>query len=84
MTLLRYVKHFYCHVSCRKNENLVRSPAQRLQAKEEISKNSIFRPGELLVVFPFLHAMGKYTACSGIDQVLVEAEIYGPATLANF
>lgn len=33
------------------------------------------------IVFAFLHAMGKYIKCSGLDEVLIEAGIYGPATL---
>ena len=57
------------------------SKALQLQARNEVKSNFIFRLGELHIVFAFLHAMGKYIECSGLDQILVEAGIYGPATL---
>jgi len=57
------------------------SKALQLQSRDEVSRNYVFRPGELHVVFAFLHAMGKYIECSGIDQMCLEADVYGPATL---
>ena len=41
----------------------------------------MFRIGELHTVFAFLKSMGKYIHLSGLDQVFVEADIYGPITI---
>ena len=59
------------------------SKALQLQAKDDINRNFIFRPWELHIVFAFLHAIGKYIEGSGLDQILIEAVIYGPASLAQ-
>ena len=57
------------------------SKAIQLQSRDEINRNLVFHPGELHIVFGFLHAMGKYIQDSGIDQTLFEAGLYGPGTL---
>ena len=44
--------------------------------REDISKQFLFRPGELHVVFWALAALGKYIEGSGIDQAWVEAGLY--------
>ena len=57
------------------------SKAIKLQSRDDINRNFVFCPGELHIVFAFLHAMGKYIQDSGIDQTFIEAGLYGPATL---
>ena len=57
------------------------SKAIQLQSRDEINRNLVFHPGELHIVFGFIHAMGKYIQDSGIDQTLFEAGLYGPGTL---
>ena len=57
------------------------SKAIKLQSRDDINRNFVFCPGELQIVFAFLHAMGKYIQDSGIDQTFIEAGLYGPATL---
>ena len=47
----------------------------KLRSKNEIKGNFIFILGELHVVFAFLKVYGKYINCSGLDQILVDAEI---------
>ena len=54
-----------------------------LRSKNEIKDDFIFRLGELHIVFAFLKVLGKYTNCSGLDQMLVDTEIYGPTTLSQ-
>ena len=54
-----------------------------LRSRDEIKENFVFRFGELHVVFAFLKVLGKYISCSGLDQVLVDAGIYGPTTLGQ-
>ena len=54
-----------------------------LRSKNEIKDNFIFRLGELHIVFAFLKVLGKYINCSGLDQILVDTEIYGPTTLSQ-
>ena len=44
-------------------------------------KNVVFHLGELHLVFAFLKTIGKYIGCSGLDQIFVEANIYGSTTL---
>jgi hypothetical protein len=46
-----------------------------------VKEHFVFRPGELHIVFDFLHAMGKYIECSGLAQILIKAGIYGPTTM---
>ena len=53
----------------------------QLKSRNEISENFVFRMGELHIVFSRLKAIGKYIDSSGLDEVFVEAEIYGPATV---
>ena len=53
----------------------------QLQSNKEITSNFLFRLGELHVVFAMLEALKKYINNSGLDQPLVEAAIYGPATI---
>ena len=36
------------------------SKAMQLQSRDKINRNFVFTPGELHIVFAFLHAMGKY------------------------
>ena len=36
------------------------SKAMQLQSRDKINRNFVFPPGELHIVFAFLHAMGKY------------------------
>ena len=53
----------------------------QLQAREEINSTFVFRMGELHVVFAFLKCIGKYIDNSGLDDIFIEAEIYGPSTM---
>ena len=53
----------------------------QLKAKQDINENFVFRLGELHIVFAFLKTIGKYIECSGLDQIFVEANIYGSTTL---
>ena len=55
--------------------------AMQLKAKQDINENVVFRLGELHIVFAFLKTIGKYIECSGLDQIFVEANIYGSTTL---
>ena len=59
------------------------SKCMQMRENEEIKKNFIFRHGELHIVFAFLKVIGKYIQGSGIDQVLIEAGIYGTTTLGQ-
>ena len=54
-----------------------------LRSKNEIKDNFIFRLGELLKVFAFLKVLGEYINYSGLDQILVDTEKYGPTTLSQ-
>ena len=54
-----------------------------LRSSNEIKDSFIFRLGELHIVFPFLKVLGKYINCSGLDQILVETEIYVSTTLSQ-
>ena len=53
----------------------------KLKAEDNVNRNFVFRVGELHTVFASLKATGKYIDESGIDQSLVEADIYGPTTI---
>lgn len=55
----------------------------QMRENSDVLKNYIFRLGELHVVFAFLKVMGKYITGSGLDRALLEANIYGPATLGQ-
>ena len=59
--------------------------AIQLSSKDEISKNYIFRIGELHAVFAMSKAIGRYISNSGLEQLLVHCCIYainyGPNTL---
>ena len=57
--------------------------AMQLSSKEEISKNYIFRIGELHAVFAMSKAIGRYIENSGLDQLFVHCGIYGPNTLGQ-
>ena len=57
------------------------SKALQLQSRNEVNCNFVFRPGELHIVFAFLHAIGIYIEGSGIDQVFVDANVYGYVTV---
>ena len=57
------------------------SKALQLQSRKEVNCNFVFRPGELHIVFAFLHAIGIYIEGSGIDQVFVDANVYGCVTV---
>ena len=46
---------------------------------QDIAKNSIFRIGEHSV-FAMLKVIGKYIGSSGLDQVSVESDMFGPVT----
>ena len=54
-----------------------------LQEQDEINRNSIFRMGELHVVFTVLKVLGKMIDGSGLDQSLEEAGIYGNTTMCQ-
>jgi len=54
-----------------------------LRSNEEIKNNFIFRLGELHVVFAYLKVLGKYITGSGLDQLLIEVNDYGPTTLGH-
>ena len=53
----------------------------QLQSNLEISKQFIFRMGELHIVFATLKNLGKIIDESGLDQSFIEARIYGPNTV---
>ena len=53
----------------------------QLQAREEINSTFVFRMGELHVVFAFLKCIGKYIDNSRLDDIFIEAKIYGPSTM---
>ena len=53
----------------------------KLKAEDNVNRNFVFRVGELHTVFASLKAIGKYIDECGIDQSLVEADIYGPTTI---
>ena len=57
------------------------SKCMRLRSREEIRKDFVFRLGELHIVFAILKVMGKYIEESGLCRLLVEAGMYGEATL---
>ena len=57
------------------------SKVLQLLANYGVKQHFVFQPRELHIVFAVLHAMGKYIECSGLDQILVEAGIYGQTTL---
>ena len=59
------------------------SKCMRMREKNEIKENFNFRPGELHIVFAFLKVIGKYILGSGIDEMLNEAEVYGPITIGQ-
>ena len=59
------------------------SKCMQMRENEEIKKNFIFRLGEIHIVFAFLKVIGKYIQGSSIDQVLIEAGIYGMTTLGQ-
>jgi len=52
-----------------------------MQSKVEIEESYVFRMGELHIVFAMLKSIGKYIDSSGLDQLFVEADIYGLAVL---
>ena len=52
----------------------------QLKANEDIANSFIFRLGELHTVFAILKVIGKYIDNSGLDQLFVEADVYGPVT----
>ena len=52
----------------------------QLKDNEDIANNFIFRLGELHAVFAMLKVIGKYIESSGLDQLFVEADVYGPVT----
>ena len=54
-----------------------------LRSKNEIKDNFIFRLGELYIVLAFLKVLVKYINCSGLDQILVDTETYGPTKLSQ-
>ena len=49
-----------------------------VQSKEELRNRFILRLGELHAVFAHLRAIGNFIADSGIDDMWVAADIYGP------
>ena len=59
------------------------SKCMQMRENEEIKKNFILRLGELHIVFAFLKVIGKYIQGSGMNQVLIEAGIYGTTTLGQ-
>ena len=55
----------------------------QLQANESLAENFVFRLGELHVFFAMLKVVGKCINGRGINEALVEADIYGPTTMEN-
>ena len=53
----------------------------QLKSRKEVNSNFIFRLGELHTVFAFLKVIGKYISNSGLDQLFIETNIYGPTTM---
>ena len=39
--------------------------------------------GELLIVSAFQHAIGKYIDNSGLDEALIDCDIYGPVAVSQ-
>ena len=59
------------------------SKCMQMRERSDIKENYIFRLGELHIVFAFLKVIGKYILGSGLDQMLIEAGVYGPTTLGQ-
>ena len=57
--------------------------ALQLQSRNDVANNFVFRPGELHIVFAFQHAIGKYIDSSGLDQALIDCDIYGPIAVSQ-
>ena len=53
----------------------------QLQSDSAVHDQFVFRTGELHNVFAMLKSIGKYIDSSGLDQIFIEANIYGPATM---
>ena len=53
----------------------------QLQSDSAIHDQFVFRTGELHIVFAMIKSIGKYIDSSGLDQIFIEANIYGPATM---
>lgn len=49
--------------------------------KRNYFDNFVFRLGELHIRFAMLKVVGKYSNSSGLDEALIEAEIYGPTSI---
>ena len=56
------------------------SKALQLKEKVDINRNCIVRLGKQHLVFAFLKVIGKYIENSGLDQIFIESNIYGPNT----
>lgn len=56
-------------------------PAKQLQMHRNDLDHIILRPGELHMVMALLRAIGSFVEGSGIDQVWIEAGIYGAVTV---
>jgi hypothetical protein len=52
-----------------------------LKSREDIKNQFIFQLGELHILFAMLKVIGKNINQSGLEEVLIEAEIYDPDTL---
>ena len=48
-----------------------------------IRDNFIFPLGELHIVFAMLKVLGKYIIDSGLDDIFIGTEIYGPTTFGQ-
>ena len=55
----------------------------RMTDNPVIRDNFIFRLGELHIVFAMLKVLGKYIIDSGVDDIFIETEIYGPTTFGQ-
>ena len=53
----------------------------QLRSRHEIHEEFVFRLEELHTIFAMLKVIGKYIEENGLDEILVDSEIYGENTL---
>ena len=55
--------------------------AVKVRSSKKINDNIVLRMGELHVVFATLKAFGRYIEGSGLEQILIEKRLFGPASV---